>query len=141
MAAIFLQGSSIFHRIWEGWTSFETLLNLEFCIFYFMNGMKSFSICDLPAEIRIFIFRECLTSNGLDERRSPDLIRALRGDQQLHHEVLNVFYSEQTFSLSAYIQKKIKLIPPEALRTVQPMKGYYIYANLLPMLPQFICCF
>src|ERR1700709_2617764 len=65
-----------------------------------------FRLRDLPIEIRILIFRLCVATP--DNNQTPALIKALRGDPQLYHEALEVYYAINTFTMSFHERRGLK---------------------------------
>lgn len=55
-------------------------------------------------------------------KRTPVLIIALRGDQTLYKEALQMFYAVNTFELSPYTCETILEMPVQALQTIRKWK-------------------
>ena len=58
--------------------------------------MSPLALRKLPPEIREMIFRYCV---DFTDRKTPPLIVALRGDQELYHEAMKLFYKLNYFTL------------------------------------------
>ena len=100
-----------------------------------------FKIKDLPPEIRLLIWTECLSSpspslspvaaapaNGTDgasKPKSSHLIRALRPDPDLYFEALDVFFAVKTFVVDEGMKKGIQATSPAVLGRIGVMEVRY----------------
>jgi hypothetical protein len=78
-------------------------------------GLRAF-----PPEIREMIFH---LSNVLSwSGKTPALLVALRGDQELYHEVLELFYRSNTFTLHRANEWKTGDMSASALQSIRALK-------------------
>src|SRR5579862_8779822 len=81
-----------------------------------------------PPEIRNMIFE---LSNVLSwSGKTPALLVALRGDQELYHEVLELFYKSNTFTLHRANNWKTEDMSIAALQSIRALKVDFWWANL-----------
>jgi hypothetical protein len=85
-----------------------------------------FDLRALPVEIRLLIFRYCL-DHVWQQDSMPPLIVALRGDSQLYHEALEVFYANNTLAVSPETEKRVASMSLTAMRTVERATVFYGY--------------
>jgi hypothetical protein len=85
-----------------------------------------FDLRALPVEIRVLIFRYCLDLVWQDESM-PALIAALRGDRQLYHEALEVFYANNILAVSPDTEKRVASMSLAAMRTIERATVFYGY--------------
>ena len=57
----------------------------------------------------------------------PALIVALRGDSQLYHEALEVFYANNILAVSPDTEKRVASMSLSAMHTVQKATIFYGY--------------
>jgi hypothetical protein len=85
-----------------------------------------FNLRALPVEIRVLIFR-CCPILEWHQDLMPALIVALRGDSQLYHEALEVFYASNILFVSPSTEKNVGSMSVKAMRTVQNATVHYGY--------------
>jgi len=86
-----------------------------------------FRLSDLPAEIRILIFRKCVSRR--ENGKAPALIEALRRNPQLYHEALEVYYSINDFSVSFNTRYRLDLNGNPVLKRILSLRLWYEYGN------------
>ena len=93
-----------------------------------------FKIKDLPPEIRLLIWTECLSplpsattpANGTDgESKLSHLIAALRPDAEMYYEALEVFFAVKKFIIDKGMKKGIQATSPAVLRRIGEMEVRY----------------
>jgi hypothetical protein len=85
-----------------------------------LTPLSSAGLRAFPAEIRdmIFNFSNVLSWTG----KTPALILALRGDQELYREVLELFYRNNTFALHRANEWKTGDMSVAALKSIRALK-------------------
>jgi len=81
-----------------------------------------FDIQRLPFELRTLVFRECFSLRNLQEGLIPSLIQALRPNEQLYHEALDIFCPLQTFALRPLNDEAVNSMSITALRRIRKLK-------------------
>lgn len=89
-------------------------------LFRIMTSLSPLGLKAFPREIRdmIYDFSNVLSWNG----ETPALIVALRGDQELYREVLELFYRSNTFTLHRGNEWKTRDMSNAALRSIRALK-------------------
>lgn len=84
--------------------------------------IKSTSTCTLrvlPPELRIIIYEYLVKIRRLERQTTPALLIALRPDQQLYHEALDVFYKINIFKLTGFNQRGLFAMGNTAIHGIE----------------------